>query len=136
MDAGLLVLRLWIGLTLLCLHGWGKLSGFSALADKFPDPLGVGSPVSMGLATFAETVCALFLALGLFTRLAALILVIHFSVAFSLVHHFVLKGQMSGEPAFIYLAGCVTVLIAGGGRLAVDCLASKQSQAQAANVAP
>src|SRR4051794_23580498 len=46
-DAGLLVLRLWLGLSLLLLHGWSKLSGFSQMSAKFPDPLGIGSPTSL-----------------------------------------------------------------------------------------
>jgi uncharacterized membrane protein YphA (DoxX/SURF4 family) len=69
-------------------------------------------------------------ALGLFTRLASFILVIHFSVAFFVAHHAVLKGQMSGEPAFIYLAAFVTLLIAGGGRFALDCVGCKKCAAE------
>ena len=38
-SIGLLVLRLGVGLMMLTAHGWGKLAGFSDLADRFPDPL-------------------------------------------------------------------------------------------------
>src|SRR5688500_18401886 len=84
--AGLLVLRLWLGLSLLMLHGWGKLAGFSEKAAKFPDPLGVGSEASLALAVFAEVACALLAALGLFTRFAAAVLAIMMATAFFLVH--------------------------------------------------
>jgi putative oxidoreductase len=127
MDGGLLVLRLWLGLSLLCLHGWGKLTGFSSMADSFPDPLGVGSHISLGLAVFAEAFCSFFLAVGLFTRLAALVLCIQMFVAFSQVHHLALKGAGSGEMAFVYLAGFVVLFVAGGGRFALDAIGCKKA---------
>jgi len=48
-DLGLLVLRLWLGLSLLGLLGWTKLSTFGEMSGKFPDPLGIGHPGSLGL---------------------------------------------------------------------------------------
>jgi putative oxidoreductase len=119
-DCGLLLLRLWLGLSLLLLHGWGKLAGYKKMAGGFPDPLGVGHQASFGLAVFGEVVCAALLILGLFTRFAALGCAITMSVAFLLVHRMVLKGANSGELAFIYLAGFLTILLAGPGRFALD----------------
>ena len=119
-DAGLLVLRLWLGLSLALLHGRGKLMGFSEMAPKFADPIGLGPHVALALTVFAEVVCALLLALGLFTRFAAAVLVILMSVAFLLVHKGALSGPASGEMAFIYLAAFVTLLITGAGRFSVD----------------
>lgn len=119
-DAGLLVLRVWLGLSLLILHGWTKLTTFSETASKFPDPLGVGSAVSLGLAIFAEVACAILIALGLLTRAAALVQVILMSVAFFLVHKAALSGPGSGELAFIYLAGFLTLLLTGPGRYSFD----------------
>jgi putative oxidoreductase len=125
-DAGLLVLRLWFGLSLLLLHGMGKLSGFSAMADKFPSMFGLSPHIGLGLVAFAETSCALFLALGLFTRLSALILVVNFSVAFFVAHKGVLTGAQNGELAFLYLAAYVVLLIAGGGRFALDSVCCRK----------
>src|SRR5690606_3325956 len=71
-DVALLVLRLWLGLSLLVLHGWMKLSTFQQMSRKFPDPFGVGSEVSLGLAVFGEVLCSIFLVIGFFTRFAAL----------------------------------------------------------------
>ena len=120
-DLGLLVLRLWLGLSLLILHGWGKLTGFSEMSGKFPDPLGLGPKVSLGLAVFAEVFCAGLLALGLFTRFAAVSLIITMAVAFFIIHKGSLKpGPGSGEMAYIYLAGFVTLFLAGPGRIALD----------------
>ncbi len=120
-DAGLLVLRLWLGLSLLLLHGKGKLLGFGELSQKFPDPLGVGSTTSLALAVFAELVCSGLIAVGLVTRFAALNAAFTMGVAFFIVHQAKLAmGPGSGELAFIYLAGFVTLLIAGPGRFSLD----------------
>ena len=119
-SIGLLLLRLWLGLTLLLNHGSGKLKGFSDLAPNFPDPLRIGHSASLGLVVFAEVVCSLLLIMGLLTRFAALVLAINMTVAFFMVHKTALSGEHSGELAFIYLAGYVVLLIAGGGKISVD----------------
>lgn len=116
-SLGLLVLRLWLGLTMFFNHGLDKLTHFSAMSSKFPNPLGIGSAPSLALVTFAETAGALLLALGLLTRFAALTLVIDLGVAFIMVHKAV-SGM--GELAFIYSAGYVALLIAGGGFFSMD----------------
>ena len=119
-DFALLVLRVWLGLSMLVLHGWGKLTGFRGGASSFPDPLGVGSSLSMGMAVFAEVVCAALLVLGLATRFAALVLIILLVVAFATVHGTRLTGPGNGEMAIIYLAGFLAIFLAGPGRLSVD----------------
>jgi putative oxidoreductase len=129
-DLGLLALRLWLGLSLLLLHGWGKLSRFQEMSEKFADPLGIGTQASLGLAVVGEVVAPVLLVFGLFTRLAALSCATTMAVAFFLVHKMILKGPTSGELAFIYLAGFVTILIAGPGRFALD---GKPGSTRAAN---
>src|SRR2546429_1554852 len=116
----LFALRLWLGLTLFLNHGLAKLKGFSEMAPHFPDPIGLGHSASLGLAAFAEVFCAALLAVGLVTRLAALILAINLGVAFFFVHELTLSGEHSGELAFIYVAGVFSPLLAGGGRFSVD----------------
>jgi putative oxidoreductase len=129
-SCGLLALRLWLGLSLLLLHGWTKLSNYSNMSTQFPDPLGVGSHASLGMAVFAEAVCAALLAIGLFTRFAALVLAINMGVAFFMVHKAVLKmGPGSGELAFIYLAGFVAIFLAGPGRFSIDARSNKGAAA-------
>lgn len=118
-DLGLLVLRLWIGLSMLLLHGWDKATGYKGMG-RFADPLGVGNEISWGLAVFAELVCSVLLVIGLFTRFAALAGAITMAVAFFIVHRMVFPGAAGGERAFIYLAGYVTILLAGPGRFALD----------------
>jgi putative oxidoreductase len=119
-DLALLVLRVWLGATLLLNHGLAKLTGFGDMMGKFPDPLHVGTTVSLTLAVFAEVLCAALLALGVFTRFAALVLVIFFGVAFFITHGHALSGAHSGELPFVYLAGFATVFVAGGGSYALE----------------
>jgi putative oxidoreductase len=119
-DVALLVLRVWYGLSLFALHGWGKLTSFSAMAEKFPDPLGIGHTPSLLLATFAEGICSLLLVLGLFTRVAALAALVNLGVAFWLVHGHKLSGAGSGELAMIYLGAFVALFVGGGGKFSVD----------------
>lgn len=119
-DLALLVLRLWFGLSLIGLHGWGKLTTYSARAHQFPDPYGLGSPVSLALATFAEVVCSLLVALGLCTRFGALVCGFNMATAFVTAHGARLTGQGNGELAFMYLGAFVTLLLAGGGRYSLD----------------
>ena len=63
-DFGKLILRIGFGATMLLAHGWPKLANFSQSMNTFPDPLGIGNSLSLGLAIFAEVLCALLVALG------------------------------------------------------------------------
>ena len=123
-DLGLLVLRVGLAALLIGLHGWGKLAAYGDKAGSFPDPLGVGGPVSMALAVFAEFFCAIAVMLGLATRLALIPLVIMFVVAAALVH----GGDplQAREPALLYLIPFVVLFLTGPGRFSVDgCLVKR-----------
>lgn len=117
-DIGLLILRLGSGLFMLFAHGWGKLVNFSSIAPKFPDPIGLGSSVSLGLAVFSEFFCALFLAMGLFTRFVSVPLLITMLVAAFIIH--------GGDPwkkqefALLYAIPYLTLIFTGGGKFSVD----------------
>ncbi len=119
-SLALLLLRLWLGLTLLFNHGLAKLTNFSGMSDGFLDLFGIGSKPSLVLAIFGEFFCAALLALGLVGRFAAFCLVLNMAVAFGMAHKLALSGPSSGELAFIYLAGFVTLLVAGPGRISAD----------------
>ncbi len=119
-DLGLLVLRLWLGISMLWLHGWSKLMDLFAGKTSFPDPLGIGELPSFLLAILAEVGCSALLVLGLGTRLAALSLGVTMGVVFFLVHGAKLSGLGNGELAWIYLVGYVVLFIAGAGKFSLD----------------
>jgi putative oxidoreductase len=119
-DLGLLVLRVALGAQMIYGHGWGKLMTFSELAPKFGDPFGLGTKTSLALAVFAEVVCSALIALGLFTRFAAVFAIVTMATAFFLVHKGQLTGQGSGEMAFLYLIGFIAIFLSGPGKYSVD----------------
>ena len=119
-SLGLLVLRAWLGGSMLWLHGLDKIKHFSDTAGNFPAILPIGSAGNLALVVFAEVVCSALLVLGLITRFAALVLSINMGVAFFVVFKGGLTGEKSGELAFIYLAGFVTLFIAGSGSFSAD----------------
>ena len=124
-DLGLLVLRLWIGLSMALLHGWGKFTGFNQMAAQFPDILKIGSKGSLAMAVFGELVCGILVAIGLFTRFGALAAGITMAVAFFVAHKGKLMGAGNGEMAFLYLAGFVVILLTGPGRFSLDAKLGK-----------
>lgn len=119
-DCALLVLRLGFGLSLLLLHGWGKVMRFSELSDKFPDPLGIGHTPSLVLAIVGEVLGSSLVVLGWFTRFGALCAAITMAVAFTMIHGLKLRGPGNGEDALIYFFAFTTILLAGAGRFSID----------------
>ena len=99
-------------------HGLGKLLHFSQRAGRFPDPVGLGSELSLVLVIFAEVVCALAVALGIYTRLAAAPVVIAMATALFIFH----AGDPFGdrELAYVYLIGFLAVMMTGPGRISLD----------------
>ncbi len=114
----MLLLRLGAGSLMMVNHGLDKLMHFADKASRFADPFGVGSTTSLSLVVFAEFFCAVFIILGLFTRLAAIPLVVAMSVALFYAH----KGQMfgDGEMSAVYLTAFLTILFAGPGNISLD----------------
>lgn len=120
---GLLVLRLGAGALMLG-HGWSKLANFGELSTKFADPLGVGTVASLGLTVFAEFFCAIFVMLGLGTRLAAIPLLITMLVAAFVIH--------SGDPwskqefPLLYALVWLALFFTGPGRYSLDHLLARR----------
>ena len=117
-NLGALVLRVAFGLLLLIDHGLGKITHFSDLENTFPNLLHIGHRWCLLLCIFAEVVCAGLITLGLFTRFAALTLVINFGVASFMA----LKGQPleHRESALVFLAAFIALLLTGPGKYSVD----------------
>lgn len=118
---GLLVLRLVSG-GLMITHGYDKLSHYASY--KGMNHL-FGTPIDIVLVIFAEFFCAAMLILGLFTRFAAIPLIITMAVAFFKVHNGNISGQNSGEMALLYLGIFVTLLFTGPGKFSADAAISK-----------
>jgi putative oxidoreductase len=119
-DIGLLVLRVLPGLGLFLGHGWKKLTSAPGIFASFPDPIGMGPAVSAGLTIFAEVVCAVLITIGLFTRFAAVPIVILLLVAAFVIHADDPWGKK--EFALIYCVPFLTLIFTGAGRYSLDSL--------------
>ena len=108
----LLALRLLFG-GLLLSHGMQKWTNFDSMSASFPDPLGVGHSISLGLAIFGELACSIGFIFGALYRLTM-------GMAFFVIHGndpFSLK-----ELAFIYLVVFILMYITGPGKFSLDRL--------------
>ena len=120
MSLGLLILRLGSGGFMIALHGWGKLVNFSARSQTFADPLGIGSPASLALATFTEVFCAFAVMLGFLTRAASTGLLVTMWVAAFIRH--AADPWSKKELAVVYSIMFLVLIVTGGGAFSLDQL--------------
>ena len=121
-NVAILLMRLSLGI-LMMNHGYQKLVHFGEMQHKMMNFMGLGSTASLALLVFAEFFCSMFLILGLFTRLAAIPLVIATCVMVFKAHNGDVFGD--GEPAALYLTGYLLLLLLGPGRVSVDSMIGK-----------
>lgn len=117
-DVGLLFLRVAASSMILFGHGLGKAMSYMSNLNSFPDPLGIGSPVSATLATFAEFLCSILVLIGFKARLAAIPLVITMLVAGFIVHG--ADPWARKELAFLYAVCFISIALVGPGEFSVD----------------
>jgi len=117
-DAALLVLRLAFGLALALAHGLSKVSdlpkftaGVAARGMPLPELLGP-------LAALSEFAGGLLLAVGLFTRPAALFVLVTMLVAAFHVH--AADPFQKKELSLAYAFVAIVLLLAGPGRYSLD----------------
>jgi putative oxidoreductase len=99
-------------------HGYDKLVHFADQHKTFMSFLGLGSTISYALVVFAEFFCALFIVLGLFTRLSCIPLIIAMGVALFKAHNGDILGE--GEHAALFLGAYLVLLMVGPGKISVD----------------
>src|SRR5215213_7814357 len=85
-STAMLLLRLVAGI-LMMNHGYDKLVHFDKTAEFMPHLFGMSSSITTALVIFAEFFCALFVVLGLFTRLACVPLIITMCYALFITLH-------------------------------------------------
>ena len=109
-------LRILTGILMMALHGWPKLQGYSVMSSGFPDPLGIGSQLSLILVIFAEFFCSIMLISGTFIRIASIPLIITMFVAAFIFH---VDDPISKiELPLMYLGIYITLFIGGAGKYA------------------
>lgn len=119
----LLVGRLVVG-AFMMVHGLPKLNRLTSGEEiKFADPFGFGPTITLGLAVFAEVVCAIFIILGLGTRLASIPLIFTMATVSFYIHAndpFAVK-----EKPILFLLIFIMLLVFGSGRYSIDRLITK-----------
>jgi putative oxidoreductase len=131
-DLALLVVRIFVGLTMLT-HGYpkfGKLTGEGPM--DFGDPLNIGPGPSLVLTVFAEFICSFFIIAGLGTRLAVIPLMITMLVAAFVVHQ--TDGFGKQEMAVLYLLIYFILFMTGSGKYSIDRVLEKKWLRERVNV--
>jgi putative oxidoreductase len=123
----LLLVRLYWGWQL-AQSGWGKLHNLGQVADYFTS-LNLPFPARMALfIACVEFFGGILFALGLLSRMTALVLTVNMIAAFVLGDHDALVSVISDPDKFMaaapytFLFASVLVLIFGPGKLCVDTL--------------
>jgi len=116
-DTALLIFRVGVSLMMMT-HGWSKILNFSERLSTFPDPLGIGSALSLQLVIFAEFFCAILVALGFATRLALIPLIINMLVISFVVHAG--DGFSEKELALFFLLSWIFLMLRGPGMYSMD----------------
>ena len=120
-DRAILFLRIFIAAVML-LHIIGKMQNYDNAVLTFPSLLDFNRPTSLALSIIFEAVMAAMIAIGIGTRLSALLmfitsLVTLFDIALQT------EGAISTDAAklqFIYAGIFLTLMISGGGRYSIS----------------
>ena len=117
-DVALFLLRVGFSLLMILEHGWKKMMGFESIAPNFPDPLGVGSTLSLALAVAGEVFFPVLIIVGFYTRLASIPAAFTMVVAAFIVHAG--DSLKDRESALMYLIAFVAIGLLGPGRISID----------------
>ncbi len=121
-DAALLVLRLTLGILIL-LHGLSKLPTPPAFVADMLVKMNLPSFIAYGVY-LGEIVAPVLIIIGVWTRLAALVIVVNMLAALVLVHvpdlfHLDKSGGYALELQAMYLFSAVALMLSGAGRFSV-----------------
>ena len=122
-NAGLALLRIFAGISIAAAHGIGKIPPGEGLVTRAGE-LGFPAPVVFAwAAALSEFLGGMFLALGLFTRLAAFFIACTMLVAILGVH--AADPYQKKELAFMYFFVAAAFMLKGSGDWSVDALLRK-----------
>ena len=121
-NIAMLTIRLTMGVLLMS-HGYQKLVHFSEMEESFFNLGGIGSTSSLLLVIFAEFFCALFIVIGLFTRLVSIPIIFNMIVIVFKVHQ--LDFFATAEKGMLFLGGFLVLLLCGPGKISIDGISSK-----------
>ena len=121
----LLMARIIFGFLFLS-HGIAKLHIYGDIPGTFPDPIGLGSTLSLWLVLFAEILCSIGFILGVLFRLCLIPMIFTMCIALFVIH--------AGDPldvkelSLMYLAIFALLYITGPGKFSVDGILKRMYQ--------
>jgi len=122
-DTALLFVRIGIGLMFIFVHGGPKILGGPEGWDKIGGMIGVLGitfyPTALGfIASLFELLGGIFIALGLFTRLGAAMILSTLIVAAATMY--VAKGLFAASPAIEDSLFMILLIFLGGGKYSIE----------------
>ena len=128
-NSVMLLVRLFIGISMILLHGLPKIEKYFAGGEiQFFDFLGIGVTATLILAIIIEIGCSILIMLGLFTRIAAVLLIFTMLVA-AFGFHFS-DGFKIMESSLLYLTVYALIWAFGPGDFSVDAMISKRRESR------
>jgi putative oxidoreductase len=137
-DVAAIILRVGVAVVFL-FHGYLKVE----VGNESPAQLVSGmSATTMMAVGWAELVCAILIAIGLFTRVAALVLIVLQAVAIGLVSGSMMPHVVRSAPGkadylsigaefnLANIAMCLAMIVLGAGHVAVDHVIHKRLAAR------
>ena len=122
-DLALLFLRLIPGYYFIVYHGWSKIINpakwaklGNAFTKYFGDILDFANPLFGFVAAFSESVCAILIMIGLFTRSSSFLALA--TMFFAAFNHITTTG--SPEKAWLYFSIFLAIMLIGPGKYSVD----------------
>ena len=122
-DISLLIARIFTGYLMLSLHGWGKITAgtdrWKGLGSGLSDLIGLDFlSIPLGfMASFAESIAAIFLIFGFTTRPAAFLL--SFTMLVASIKKLEL-GLKAAELPLLFLLLSLIILLNGAGKYSID----------------
>ncbi|WP_418983841.1 DoxX family protein [Alistipes sp.] len=113
LDWAVLYMRLFAGAMML-FHNIGKVQSYNEIIDSYPSVFFLSGAGVFIFITVAEVVLAVLIILGLWVRMAALIL------SLGIFMRLVWGGFGAGENQFVWLGIYVFFILSGGGLYAFD----------------
>ncbi|MBT3216020.1 MAG: DoxX family protein [Candidatus Marinimicrobia bacterium] len=124
-NFGLLALRTLPAYFLVSNHGWSKITNpekwnwlGTTFAKYFFGILDFATPAFGFIAAFSESICAILVLLGLFTRPAALLVAATMLIA--AFHHITTTGNP--ESALVYFSVFIAIAFTGPGKFSLDSI--------------
>ena len=121
-SLGLLLLRIIGGLMMVYNHGWSKITAdpekWNRLGHALTDFIGLEflSTFFGFMAAFSESVCALLIIFGLFTRPASILL--FFTMFVAILNH-IIDSEIP-ELAIMYCLLSLVLILSGPGKFSLD----------------